>query len=115
MIYVASPYSHVSPDVQRSRFEAVRSYTAMLIHSGLTAFSPIVYAHEMAAAEGFKTDAKSWEQFNIGMLRVSSAMYVLCLQDWEQSIGVKQEIGIASILLLPTSFVPGYEYEKLRR
>lgn len=104
MIYVASPYSG-TPDQQFGRFLAVREYTAQLIADGYCAFSPIVYAHELAQQHEHKTDAQSWERFNTEIIRHCQRMIVLQLPGWAESKGVTAEIALGRLLNLPIQFV----------
>lgn len=104
MIYIASPYSGTAEE-QAHRFLAVREYTAKLIQAGHVAFSPIVYAHEMAKELQMGTDAKTWASFNDEMIRLSEGMHVLKLPGWTMSKGVKAEIDLAQRLDLPVTYV----------
>lgn len=104
MIYVASPYSSPIAGAQEHRFRKVRRFTIHLFNQGLVPFSPIVYAHEMAAAGGLRTDAHSWLRFNSDMLRHSEAMFVYMLPGWKESKGVQYEIKQCKALLIPMSF-----------
>ncbi len=104
MIYIASPYSGTLAE-QARRYEWVREYAHRLIRQGVTAFSPIVYAHEMAVHHNMATDAKGWVQFNTTMIRLSSGVHVLKLPGWDQSIGVAAEMDLARHLFIPLQFV----------
>jgi hypothetical protein len=103
MIYIASPYSSPIAGAQQHRFEKVRRFTIHLFNQGLIPFSPIVYAHEMAAVGGLRTDAASWLRFNTDMLRHSEALFLYCLPGWQQSKGVEMEIKQARVMQLPIS------------
>lgn len=105
MIYIASPYSHDDKAVEHYRFLEVRHYTARLIETGFVAFSPIVYAHEMAKVFTLGTDAKTWASFNEDMIRLSEGMHVLKLPGWQASKGVAAEIELAARLDLPVKYV----------
>ncbi len=104
MIYIASPYSSPILEAQAHRFEAVRRFTAHCLAQGIMAFSPIVYAHEMAGQFNFKTDAQSWVRFNSDMLRRCEAVFVYCLPGWDTSKGVKVELGQAKALLMEVAY-----------
>lgn len=104
MIYIASPYSSPIVGGQQIRFEKVRRFTIFLFNQGLVPFSPIVYAHEMAAAGGINGDAATWLRFNTNMLRHSEAMFVYCLPGWKESKGVTLEIKQAKALQMSIEF-----------
>lgn len=105
MIYIASPYTHTSPDIRRYRFEQVERYTAQLTREGKICFSPIVYAHAMAERHNLPFDAKYWFAFNTHQLRHASCIHTLCLQGWEISDGVENERYIAAALNLPEELI----------
>lgn len=104
MIYIASPYSSPIVGAQQLRFEKVRKFSVYLFNQGLVPFSPIVYAHEMAAAGGLRTDAQSWLKFNSSMLRRSEAVFVYCLPGWRESEGVTIELGQAKALQIEVAY-----------
>lgn len=101
MIYVASPYSSDDPVKVLARFLSVSSFVDSMINKGFVAFSPIVYCHPIAARIDAGIDAHSWIHFNVSMLRRVEAIYILCLDGWEESVGVTLEIKIATLLNIP--------------
>lgn len=104
MIYIASPYSSPIPEALALRFERVRRFTIHCLQMGIPAFSPIVYAHEMAKAGGIATDANTWVPFNTAMLRRSEAMFVYMLPGWKESKGVTLELRQAKSMMIPVAF-----------
>ena len=104
MIYIASPYSSPILEAQTQRFQKVRRFSIHLFNQGLIPFSPIVYAHEMAAAGGIKTDAASWLHFNSGILRLAEAVFVYTLPGWKESKGVQMEIKQARAVQIDIAF-----------
>lgn len=95
MIYIASPYTHSDEAVRQFRYERARAFTAHLIGRNFIAFSPIVYAHEMAQEHSLPTDYEYWKRFNDHMMRNSVAVCLLCLEGWEESRGVTYELDFA--------------------
>lgn len=104
MIYIASPYSSPIVGAQQLRFEKVRRFTIHLFNRGLVPFSPIVYAHEMAAVGGLNTSAAAWLTFNSNMLRMSEAVFVYTLPGWKESKGVQMEIKQARAVQMEIVF-----------
>lgn len=105
MIYLASPYSHPDPAVVANRYEAAMNATALRIMAGDMVWSAIVHCHELAQRYSLPTDAAFWREYNFNMLRASGAMYVLTLEGWEESLGVKAEIEYADRIKLPIFFL----------
>lgn len=95
MIYLASPYSHPDEDVRDGRYFTAYTVTGMLLSAGLPVFSPIVYGHPLASSHSLGTCAKTWEELNTPMVRACSYMLVLCIDGWEESTGVTNEIDLA--------------------
>ena len=73
MIYIASPYTHDDLAVVKHRYDRVCSFTDRMIAKGFVAFSPIAYCHPIAERIGRATDAATWHNFNMGMLRRAEA------------------------------------------
>jgi hypothetical protein len=104
MIYLASPYSHEDPAIRQARYEAVRAFTCELLQQRKVIFSPIVYCHGIAVELGLPTDASYWKSFNMTFLRKADALYVLKLEGWEYSAGVKVETATAGLLAIPVLY-----------
>lgn len=103
MIYVASPYSHPDFLIRKSRFLIVEQFVAhCLINLQTAVFSPIVYWHKIAVDYDIPSDAQTWLPFNTNMIRRSESMFVLKLEGWQESKGVKLEMNFAKMLNIPT-------------
>ncbi len=101
MIYVASPYSSPIPELVDYRYNAVCDFVDKLLAQDFVAFSPIVYCHPIAARIGKATDAMTWHNFNMNMLRRAEACFLLCLPGWEASKGVLHERKVCQVLDIP--------------
>ena len=108
--YIASPYSHSEQVMRVFRYEAVLKYTAYVFKLENFAFSPIVHCHELAVKYTLPTDAAFWNQYNRCMLERAESLSVLCLSDWEKSLGVTEEIQWAWDLKLPVWYVHSVSY-----
>ena len=105
MIYLASPYSHPDPAVVQTRFRAAEVCTVSLMRQGVIVFSPIVNCHGIALKYGLPTDHEFWLRYDFGMLRLAEAMFILMIDGWKESRGVKEEIGFARSAHIPISLV----------
>lgn len=102
MIYVASPYSHPNSVIRDRRFRLAQEFIVHLVKvDHITAFSPTVYWHEIAKGNHLPTDAGWWMQFNLNVLRRSECLFVLQINGWEESQGMKVELNIAQALSIP--------------
>ena len=105
MIYLAVPYSNPSPRVRHERFEAVNRFAAIVMQQGHGVFSPISHSHPI---EEHFTEAKSWSFWqlqDLPILRVCESVLVLCLDGWEQSVGVAGEVAEATKLGIPVYYI----------
>ncbi|MBX3399531.1 MAG: DUF1937 family protein [Gemmataceae bacterium] len=104
MIYLASPYSHPDPAVREERFRAACRATAALLRAGEVVFSPIVHSHPLVEFE-LPTAWSFWERIDRAHLKRCDEVAVLMLDGWRESVGVREEIGIARALGKPVRFL----------
>lgn len=117
MIYLASPYSPVTPEeklheneTRELRYRQTMAAQAMLFNYGYPVFATIVHTHCTAKAYKLPTDAGPWMRYNHHMIDLSMAVFVLQLPGWEQSRGVTDEIDYANkhnIPVYPIGVVTG--------
>lgn len=93
MIYLASPYSSDDEGLVHTRVRQTLHFTARKIMLGHVIFSPIVYTSTFANAYSFGTTAEDWEHFNTEMMKKANELWVLQLNGWEFSKGVRHEIS----------------------
>ncbi len=91
MIYLASPYSNLSARVREARYIAVCIAAAKLIEKGIHVFSPIAHSHGISLHMQEKHDWTFWRKQDIPFLQQADGMLVLCLDGWEDSVGIKAE------------------------
>ena len=82
MIYLASPYSHISPSVRRERYDEI-CQVARSLTSKYIVYSPIMHWHPVTVKYGMPTDALSWKSQNEGMLILSNRLVICKLDGWE--------------------------------
>jgi hypothetical protein len=105
-IFLASPYTHKDKEVMASRYEAALAASAKLIKEGNIVFSPIVHSHPIAVVYDLPKDYKFWQAYtNSFILQWAEAFSILCLQDWEDSVGIGDESILARKVGLPFSFI----------
>jgi hypothetical protein len=102
MIYVASPFSHEDPLIQKTRFLLAESFVIYMIkQENLIVFSPIVYGYRMTQENNLPGDADFWSTFNLNLLRRCNTLFNLQLKGWQESKGVQLELNVAKILRIP--------------
>lgn len=106
MIFLASPYSHPSANVRGERFLQAATAAGNIILNGYNVFSPISHSHyifELVPATG--SSWEQWAEINHEMIDLSTEVWVLALNGWEQSKGVANEIEYAGATGKPVKFV----------
>lgn len=105
MIYLASPYSHPDKQVEQRRFEAVASKCAEFARASLHVYSPIVHWHPIARLHDMPTDYSFYRRINEDMIRRCDGVFVLTLDGWEQSLGIRHEIDFAEGLRISVALM----------
>jgi len=95
MIYIATPYTHDDKRIEQLRFDLVTLVAARLIAKGLHIYSPITHCHPIAQAFDTGTDWETWRDMDLYMLGVCAELWVLKIDGWEHSEGVRCEIAAA--------------------
>ena len=96
MIYLASPYSHLDPDIREQRFHAACCAAAKLLRVGHVVISPVVHSHPLAA-QGLPPDWRFWERCDQTLLERCDRLVVLMLDGWHESEGVRAETALAKV------------------
>src|SRR4051812_6776303 len=95
MIYLASPFSHPAGHVRAARYKRNRQATAQLMHTGEVVFSPIVYGYHMEEHLTKAMTHEYWMKVCLPVLVVSRVVYVLTLEGWDLSEGLRTEVILA--------------------
>ena len=111
-IYLACPYSDDLSYVRHKRFTAVSRIAAILVKAGLLVYSPISMTHPMATYGNMDGTWETWEKMDEWMLGLCDELWVLKLDGWAQSIGVKVEVGLAYERGMPVQFFTTKEIEE---
>ena len=104
-IYLASPYSHPSSQVRHFRMIAAASEAAKLTDE-YTVYCPVLHGHHLEMF--WMTEIKShdfWMKQCLNMLKCASELHVLCMDGWEESNGVSQEIEFACLNNIPVFYI----------
>ena len=114
MIFLSCPYSHPDPAIREHRFRTACRATAKLMRSGIVVFSPL--SHSVPIAEHGGLDEMThefWMSMDIPILRCCDEVLVLGLADWEQSLGVRQEMFEALALGKPITLIGEGDIDRL--
>lgn len=105
LTYLAVPYSHPDRDVRLSRFKAANIAASLLMKRGDIVFSPISHTHPIAEEADLPKGWEFWEAFDRAYLEHSRKLVILCIDGWQESVGVNAEFVIARDAGLPIEFM----------
>jgi hypothetical protein len=108
LVYLASPYTHVDPEVRETRFREVCALASSLMSRGIKVFSPIAHSHPILI-HGRDCDPgwAHWKAFDLHMLAKCDVLLVYTLDGWEESTGVQAEIEEAEFLSMRRLYFGG--------
>lgn len=107
LVYVASPFSHSSARIRFNRRMAAIDFGAWLLARGEFPFVPIAFIPPLAEVHDLPLSDAPWRAFNEAFQSHCSALYVLCIPGWAESLGVSREHQFAKSLSQPvTLFEP---------
>ena len=101
MIYLASPYTHPVSFVRFERYVEAMKATRWLMAHHYSVISPIVHCHLIAHEFDLPKDAEFWKHYNHGLLRRAENLYILGIDGWGASAGIKDEIAFAAHHKIP--------------
>ena len=104
-IYLAGPYTDESREVMGSRYESLTRGAALLTGEGLAVFSPITHSAVMCDEHGLGHKWEHWKEVDRKFISSSREMWVMMLDGWRESVGVRAEVGIARELGLRVLYV----------
>lgn len=95
LIYLACPFRHADPIVQRKRCAAAHYVAAQESLQGRHIFSPLTHNEVLMDILNDGLPGEHWMQFDLAILAICKKLYVLKLEGWELSKGVQREIAFA--------------------
>lgn len=94
LIYIACPFRHEDPNVQRKRCAAAHAVAAELSAKGMHVFSPLTH-NEILMEMHPEIPGEHWMEFDLTILAICQKLVVLKLDGWDRSNGVRREIAFA--------------------
>lgn len=106
MIYLASPYSHELAEVREQRYWTVCYAAAKFMAEGHHIFSPIAHTHGICLqGKSQNFGFEFWKVFDEEMIRLCDEFWILQMDGWEQSKGMKAETAYAYEIGKPVKYV----------
>lgn len=107
MIVVSGPYSHSNPDIKQIRVKAIADACVKLFQNGEMCSSPLLAGLSFIEKSSHKMpdDYAFWQKFCRSYVEKGHKLYVLDLDGWQESSGVKDEIDCAIKNTIPVYLV----------
>lgn len=107
LIYLASPYNDPSPTIREARKEAVADCMAYFARTAadVCIYSPIMNWGYVAVKHTLPHSFDFWAQQDFHMIQKSRAVWVLKVEGWEDSYGIRQEMEYANNINRPLFYV----------
>ena len=110
LIYLASPYTDQNPEMRQARNEVAISVTRDLILAGYMVISPIVASHPLAVGGALPGEFDFWRNWNMTILERCDLLWILPLEGWTRSAGIKEEVAQARQLGLTIQILDHFTY-----
>lgn len=114
MVYVASPFSSNSKDVEEERYFAIVEICARLFEKGFNVVSPMVHCYPMFSHGNMPGDFGFWKRYDYALLSRCSGLWVVTLDGWRESVGVRGELEFATKRGIPVKYVDVDERGEIR-
>lgn len=112
-IYVGTPYTKFAAGLEEANRQASVG-TAILMRMGFRCLSPIAHSHAVAVLGGVDPlDWTIWKDQNEPLMAAASALVVLKLDGWEESVGLAHEIEAFASACKPIVYVTLGELERV--
>lgn len=96
LIYIASPYSHSDKNIRDKRYNDITKIVAQLIDEGFYVIPPITFNVPLSPyLKNPDTSWKYWKPFDELLISKCDEIWVVTLDGWKDSIGVRAEIKYA--------------------
>lgn len=105
LVYLATPYNHPNPAVREQRFHEACKIAAHFMRKGIHLFCPIAHTHPIAVTGDLPKGWDYWQACDRAMLSSCTELWVVKMDRWQESAGIKGEIEIATELGLKIKYV----------
>lgn len=113
-IYLASPYTHTLPEWEEKRYREAEEAHAQFWWEGHVVYCPISASHHLSKNHALPPEVKRWRAQNYGILEAAKELWVLCMDGWEQSKGVSEEVAFAMGRGIPVHYYVNYGHGWVR-
>lgn len=105
-IYLAAPYSCEHEWLREWRVDQVNRKAAELMDAGHIVFSPISHSHPISYhTKADACDSDYWVRQDLAFMPACDEVWVLRLEGWQESKGIKRETAYAEELGKQVRFI----------
>jgi len=103
-VYLACPYSSFSKNIfldrfiKWRRFRKVSKKAGELMDQGYIVFSPLSHSHPIQKLRKEVDAWKFWKRQDFSFILWCDEFHILCLEGWEYSKGIRDELAFAKLL-----------------
>ena len=97
-VFIVSPYTDDDYDVINRRALEADTYVSELTRQGKVCYSAISAMHHLLYIAELPGTWDYWRMHCDRMMHDADEVHVLCLDGWEETVGMKNEIAIAKEL-----------------
>ncbi len=115
VVYLASPFSHMFPEVETSRYHEINKIAANLhvLYPKIAFILPITQSYVLNELEPRLGGAfEQWEQRDLEFIKRSDELWIVTMVGWEHSFGVAAELEYAQTLGIPVKLINYKTLEK---
>lgn len=105
LIYLATPYNHPDPIIREQRFTLACLAAATLMNDGTFLFCPIAHTHPIALQGNLPYGWDYWKEYDRLMLNACDELWIIQMEGWDNSEGIKGEYKIAKELSKPIYYL----------
>ncbi len=113
-LYLATPFTHSSPEIQEYRYRTSCRVAAKLMRHGINVFNPLSHSVPICEFLGDIEDQhKFWMSVDLPILRRCDELLIVGLENWADSRGVRAEMFEALAIHKPITQIDESDIEFL--
>lgn len=107
MVFVSGPYSHPDNSIKQTRVNLIANACLNFMEKGQVAISPLTFGLSLIEKTGkqLPDDYVFWGKFCEEFVRACHTIYILDIDGWQESSGVRGEIEEAKKNNIPVYLI----------
>lgn len=105
LIYLAAPYSHSDQAIVQERMKLFAKVDIQLVNDGFFTVSPLYKTLLLQQQPDLDVSWDHWQDYCKELLSKCNMLLVICMDGWQQSIGVQAEIELAKHMEIDIQYI----------